>query len=158
MVIKNIIEEDFINYCKPSMFIAFPYCTFKCEKDCGIQCCQNNKLVLSQNIDINIDVVVKHYVDNHITKAVVCGGLEPFDSFDDLYNFISALRAASQDDVVIYTGYYEHEIVSQIEILKSSFSNIIVKFGRFIPNLEGIYDATIGVMLASKNQYAKKIS
>ena len=36
--------------------------------------------------------------------------------------------------------------------------NIIVKFGRFIPNSPHIYDTLLGVELASNNQYAKIIT
>ena len=32
MIIKGLIDEDFINYKKPSMVIEFPYCNFKCDK------------------------------------------------------------------------------------------------------------------------------
>ena len=35
--------EDFTNYKKPSMYIAFPSCTFKCEGECGQKICQNSK-------------------------------------------------------------------------------------------------------------------
>ena len=35
MKIKNIIEEDFVNYKVPSMFIATSRCDFKCDKECG---------------------------------------------------------------------------------------------------------------------------
>ena len=39
-----------------------------------------------------------------------------------------------------------------------NFRNIIVKFGRFIPDQESHYDEVLGVNLASNNQYAKKLS
>ena len=39
-----------------------------------------------------------------------------------------------------------------------NFNNIIVKFGRFIPNQESHYDEILEVNLASPNQYARKIS
>lgn len=80
-----------------------------------------------------------------------------FDSFGDLYKFIATLRNSSTDDVVIYTGYYENEVEDEIAMLKN-FKNIIVKFGRFIPNQQPHFDTVLGVMLASDNQYAKKIS
>ena len=35
MRIKFLVDEDFVNYKKPSMFIGFPSCTWKCEKECG---------------------------------------------------------------------------------------------------------------------------
>ena len=33
MVVKGIVDEDFVNYKVPSMTIMFPYCDFKCEVD-----------------------------------------------------------------------------------------------------------------------------
>jgi hypothetical protein len=38
------------------------------------------------------------------------------------------------------------------------FDNIIVKFGRYIPDNKPHFDEVLGVNLASPNQYAKKIS
>ena len=35
--------------------------------------------------------------------------------------------------------------------------NIIIKFGRFIPNRPSRYDEVLGVELASDNQFAKRI-
>ena len=157
MVIKGATMEDFSNYKKPSMFIAFPQCTWKCDKECGVQVCQNGALAKAPDIDIDVDKVVKKYLDNPITKAVVCGGLEPFDSWLDLLLFIEEFRAKSQDDLIIYTGYYKEEIIDKINILKR-FPNIIVKTGRYIPNQEKHYDEILGVELASPNQRAERIS
>lgn len=39
MLIKNLIEEDFVNYKKPSMVVLFPNCSFKCDKECGRPVC-----------------------------------------------------------------------------------------------------------------------
>ena len=44
MIIKGIIDEDFVNYKKPAMVIEFPYCDFKCDKEYGKPICQNNSL------------------------------------------------------------------------------------------------------------------
>ena len=44
-----------------------------------------------------------------------------------------------------------------VDFLKS-YKNIIIKFGRFIPNDKPHRDTILGVNLASSNQYAKKIS
>ena len=77
---------------------------------------------------------------------------------DDVIHLISTFRANGCDcDFVIYTGYYKNEIESQLEKL-SRFSNIIVKFGRYIPNENSIYDSVLGVRLASDNQYAERLS
>ena len=53
--------------------------------------------------------------------------------------------------------YWADEIAEQVEKLKG-FKNIIIKFGRFIPNNSGRYDDLLGVHLASDNQYAEQIS
>lgn len=158
MIIKGLDECDIVNYKKTSMFIIFPSCTFKCEKECGEHCCQNSTLVQIPSIEIDVELLVDRYLDNPITSAIVCGGMEPMDSFEDLCSLISMLRnRRCDDDIVIYTGFYKDEILDKIEQLKN-FNNIIIKFGRFIPNQEEHYDDILGVKLASHNQYAERIS
>ena len=157
MEIKGITYEDFLNYKAPSMFVIFPCCTFKCEKESGCRCCQNSELAQSETYDVDIKSIVKNYINNPITSAIVCGGLEPFDSFEDLLSLIQELRKYTDDTIVIYTGYNESEIVNKTTLL-SSYKNIIVKFGRYIPNSQSRYDELLGVTLASDNQYAKQIS
>lgn len=149
--------EDFTNYKKPSMYIAFPSCTFKCERECGQKICQNSSLVQSKTLEVCVKSIVNKYINNTITSAIVIGGLEPFDSKEDLFTLISYLRVSTQDDIVIYTGYKKEEIKNQLQYLRA-YRNIIVKFGRFIPNQQPHYDDVLGVMLASDNQYAERIS
>lgn len=157
MKIIDLIDEDFINYKKPSLFLALPFCTFKCEKECGIQCCQNSSLSKQPIIEISTEKLVQRYLENPISESVVMGGMEPLDSFEDVLDFISILRKYSDSDVILYTGYYKSEIEDKIEQLKK-FPNIIVKFGRFKPNEPHHIDPILGVELASTNQYAEKIS
>ena len=157
MIIKGLIDEDFVNYKKPSMVIEMPYCTFKCDKECGRQVCQNSALARAENISIENIKLLERYFNNPITKAVIFQGLEPFDSWEELYEFIYAFRMRVNDDIIIYTGYNEEEISEYINILHN-FSNIIVKFGRFIPNSLHKFDNILGVELASDNQYAERIS
>ena len=156
MQVKGIIDEDFVNYKKPSIFIISPYCTFKCDKEAGCQVCQNSDLANSPIIEINNDEIIKRYLDNPITEAVVIGGLEPFDTFEELYQFIKDFRRKSNDDIIIYTGYYPEEVPEKIRQL-SLFLNIVIKFGRFIPNQKSHYDTVLGVELASDNQEAVRM-
>ena len=160
MKIKNIIDEDFTNYKKPSMFIAFPYCTFKCDRECGKPICQNSDLANAPNIEIKISEIVQRYIKNPITSAIVIGGLEPFDSWDDLWKLIVEFRHFTTDDIVIYTGYIEEEIYNMRFALNNlkQFPNIIIKYGRYIPKNLAIFDFVLGVNLASSNQYARRIS
>lgn len=109
-----------------------------------------------------IENIVDRYLNNPITDAIVFGGLEPFSSPVILYDLVEAFRKYTDDDIVIYTGFKESELnllayrVWINEIKK--FPNIIIKFGRFVPNQEPHYDEVLGVKLASDNQYARRIS
>ena len=159
MKILTYLTESFDYYKAPAMLIAMPNCTFKCCREAGLpfETCQNRPWVSRPRVELKNDFLIKKYQDNSITKAIVFGGLEPIDSREDVYSFISDFRRTSDDPIIIYTGYREDEIPQEIENL-SKFPNIVVKFGRYIPNDTPRYDPILGVTLASSNQYAKKIS
>ena len=159
MRIKGLIDESFVDYKKPSMYIAFPFCDWKCERDAGCAICQNSQLAQEPIIEISELEIINRYVKNPITKAIVMSGLEPFNSTDELYSLCLKLRQYTNDDIVIYTGYTEEEITQMINDRGFyNIPNIIIKFGRFIPNQEKHYDEILGVELASPNQYARRIS
>ena len=160
MHIKGFVHEDFIQYKKPSMFIATSTCSFKCDKECGMPVCQNSALANSPTHNIRDNVLIASYRDNRITKSIVIGGLEPFDTWDEVRTFIVKVRASGiKDDIVIYTGYTEEEVSDKISELSKmeNLTDIIVKFGRYIPNSNSRHDEVLGVTLASDNQYAKRI-
>ena len=159
MHIKGLVDEDFVNYKKPSMFIIFPHCSFKCENEAKVRCCQNSDLARSPIIEMETNEIVQRYLSNPITKAIVCGGLEPMDSFDDLSHLLYTIRDECNDDFVIYTGYTKQECEKNgwISAL-SNYPNVIIKFGRYIPNSKSHYDEILGVTLNSDGQYAEKIS
>ena len=153
MKIKGLISEDFVNYKKPAMTIMFPCCNFKC----GTEYCQNSPLATTENMELDISDIVIRYLNNPITESVVMQGLEPFDSWNDLIELVDCLRRSTNDDIVIYTGYNKEEIINKVCLL-SNYKNIIIKYGRYIPNQEKHYDEVLGVYLASSNQYAERIS
>ena len=157
MKIKDLVEVDCINYYKPSMFIATSKCDFKCDKEAGCQVCQNSQLAAAPSVEISIEELCERYLNNPITEAVVIGGLESFDTFEELLNFIKVFRNKSNDDIVIYTGYYPEEIKDKIEKIYP-YNNILIKFGRFIPNQEPHFDNTLKINLASNNQFAISIN
>lgn len=173
MRIKGIIDECFNDYLKPAMYIAFPSCTFKCDKLNKCQICQNSHLVKEPDIELKKEEIIERYLNNPITEAIILSGLEPFDSILDVLAFITCLRDTynCQDDVVIYTGYTEEELRegrystdTAERVLKDlyeylcKYPNIIIKFGRYIMDDEPHYDEVLGVSLASRNQYARKVS
>lgn len=159
MRIKSFKDEDFVNYKKPSMFIISPTCSFKCDKENGCLMCQNSHLVHEPTHNVGVRTLIERYLDNNITQAIVFGGLEPFDTPEELEHFINVLRWNYRclNDVVIYTGYTEEELQNNPHFQHIiSLKNIVIKYGRFRPNQTPHYDEVLGVKLASDNQYAKR--
>ena len=171
MNIIFLVDEDFVNYKKPSMFIGFPHCTCKCDKEFGEVVCQNNPLLKAQTLPITKEALCERYLDNPITNSIVLGGLEPFEDTMDIISFVDCLRNRYEcnDPVIIYTGYTEQELARgwrdgkednevMVNLWESliKYKNIVVKFGRYIPGLQSIDDPVLGIKLASSNQYAKE--
>lgn len=160
MVLKGVIHEDFVNYKVPAMYLAFPMCTFKCDKLNGCQVCQNESLADNARCYvISPDDIYKQFVENPIAEAIVCSGLEPFDSVEDVLDLVDTFRTKYKcmSDIVIYTGYTEEEVLNDERMRKVlNYKNIVVKYGRFLMNQPSHYDEVLGVNLASPNQYAKR--
>lgn len=158
MEIKGVQFEDFVNYKKPCTTVLFPYCNFKCElENCGASC-HNSPLAQAPTITVPATAIIEEFLHNNIVDAICFQGLEPFDSFEDMFHLIELLRDVYfyEGDIVIYTGFYPQEIEEKLTKLKK-YSKIIIKFGRFIPNSNSKYDKLLGVTLASDNQYSKRI-
>lgn len=160
MRVRGVVEEDFINYRLPSMFITSCFCDFKCctEHGLDIGVCQNAPLVQSEIREVSDYVIYQHFASNPITKAVVIGGMEPIMQFDEVKALLKLFRDnGDKSDFVIYTGYYPGEIRDELHALER-FENVVVKFGRFIPDVPGRYDDVLGIELSSDNQFAIRIS
>lgn len=160
IAVKDIVDENFQDYKKPSMFIACVKCDFKCLKELNLSLdiCQNMEIYRMPSKKIPIPEIFNRYKSNPITSAVVLGGLEPILQFEEILNLISYFRSNKcSDDFVIYTGYYPDEIKKEVQKLKE-FDNIIIKYGRFIPDAKSKFDEVLGVTLSSENQFAVKIS
>ena len=160
MEVLGIIVEDLVNYKKIGCTILMPYCDFKCNHECGKMVCHNRDLIKETKVQITPGELMKHYyLDNPITQAIIFQGLEPFYYPDQLLEFIDGIREWTDDDIVIYTGYTEEECeaAGYLKYLRRH-KNIIIKFGRFIPDSTQVIDDILFVKLASDNQYAKQIS
>ena len=154
MILKGIVEEDFTNYKLPVMQLIFPKCSFKCGK--GL--CQNSPIASTPDIEYNTLEIVQKYMSNQITHGVLCAGFEPFDTWDDLKGFIEEFRYWCDDPIIIFTGYEKIEIKNTVFEWLYNYPNIIIKYGRFIPNQQPHYDEILGIRLASDNQRAERIS
>lgn len=153
--LKGLIEEDFVNYKVPVMFLATSYCDFKCEKEDknGDTFCQNSLLAAAEIITVPIYRLIEKYLSNPISKGVCFGGMEPFLQFKEVFSFIQKFREKSNDPIIIYTGYYFEEIKDKVEKI-IPYNNIIIKYGRYKCNNPGRYDEILGIHLSSDNQYA----
>ena len=154
--IKDIMDEDFQDYKIASMMIAFCTCDWKCAKDGNFPetICQNCSIAKQKTHTVKIEDIYNRYINNHITSAIILGGLEPMLQFEEVVALISYFRnKGCNDTFVIYTGYYEHEISDKIDIL-SPYRNIILKLGRYKPNKDKYYNNLLGVYLANEEQYA----
>jgi len=158
MKLKGIIDCDFTNYKEPVLTLEFPRCNFKCDKINGCPVCQNSILASEPDIDVSLTNIWHLYSENPLTKGFCCQGLEPFDSEQELLEFIDFIRSGMQcnDIIIIYTGYAKSELMCK-DILKQ-YQNIIIKYGPYLTGYQPHYDKVLGVNLASNNQYAEKIS
>ena len=154
MKIITVKDYDICNFKKPSMFVIMPYCSFKCDKENNQRLCQNCSLVKEPKIDISVDELINLYDNNKVVEAIVFGGLEPFDSNEELQCFIMNFRYQHNNTIVIYTGYTEEEVKEKFNWIYL-YENIIIKYGRYRPNQKPHYDEVLGVNLISDNQYAK---
>lgn len=160
ILLKGIKLEDFVQYKMPCMFLITSICDWKCclENNLDISICQNSSLAKEKPKEFLYETIYSGYVNNDISKSVVIGGLEPFLQFEEIKGLIQFFRDNKNNcDFVIYTGYNKEEIKNQVEKL-SRFSNIYIKFGRYVPNQQSHLDEVLGVILASPNQYGEKIS
>lgn len=169
MKLKGLINEDFVNYRLPSMYLIFPYCNFKCDIENKVALCQNASLAREPIIQVDTDQLCKNFIENPITQAIVCGGLEPMESICELVDFVKKLRNDFHCDapVVIYTGFTEDELArgatwhdwhGEKYTQLISYNNVVIKFGRFRPNQKPHFDEVLGVNLASDNQYAREFN
>ena len=122
----------------------------------GKELCQNSPLAKTPTKEIEIAKIVEEYMKNDLTSAIVFAGLEWFDQFEDLLECIEAFRKKTNDDIIVYTGYDKEEIPEHLMTLKK-YKNIIMKFGRYIPNQKKHFDTVLGVYLASDNQFGERL-
>lgn len=160
----DVKTDDTTDYKYTSLQLVFPKCSGKCEG------CQNSRLFGKTPNVYKLSDIVDLWNSLNTHKAVVCVGLEPFDSFYELYDiFFSLLKLSNKDfDFVIYTGYEYHEIENHVNSLKYAYNissmdnknnvNLIIKYGRYDKNdCHGpYYSSILGVRLSTCNQHVDK--
>ena len=116
-----------------------------------------DKVLLNCKIDKKEYNFTENQKNEFINHFKVVFSKDYIDKSNELIELIRSFIEQTNDDIVVFTRYYENEISDKIEELKK-FPNIIVKFGRYKPNQEPHKDEVLGVNLANSEQYAKRIS
>ena len=163
MRVRKLLTERFQDYKVPSMYLGTCFCDWKCCPD-KPYVCQNNPIANLPVTDIPDDEILDTYLSDPITEAIIIAGLEPLLQIREVCNLI---RRAVERDIrttfVIYTGYTvcEARRIGFFDELKTTGYgngvNIVVKYGRYVPNQQPHFDETLGVELASDNQYAEVV-
>ncbi len=163
MRVRKLLTERFQDYKVPSMYLAACFCDWKCCPD-KPYICQNNPIANLPVTDIPDDEILDTYLSDPITEAIVIAGLEPLLQIREVCNLIRrAVERGVKTTFVIYTGYTVCEVwrIGFFDELKTTgYGNgvdVVVKYGRYVPNQKPHFDETLGVELASDNQYAEVI-
>lgn len=164
----DVVTDNVTDYKKTSLFLVFPYCSGKCGEEC-----QNKDLRKKEIKEFDTEDIVKFYQSLDTHNAVVCGGLEPWDSFEELKQLIKDFAISSSIksvDFVIYTGYdniIKYYFDGKYRELKEGFfgllqlwkeyadpsSNLIIKQGKYDVNRKIPWHSDVlGVDLATNNQ------
>lgn len=157
----DVKTDNISEYYKTNLLLAFPNCIGKCKN------CQNTSLYDADVENYVIEDIINLYNNLNTHEAVVCAGLEPFDSGLNLLQlFKRFLMNKKPVDFVIYTGYNENEVSNIIRRFKDALNtygksedSLIIKFGRYLPqykNKSEEIDDILKVKLATTNQYAIK--
>ena len=72
MRLKALIDEDFTNYKKPSMFIGTISCNWKCckEQNLDVSMCQNSALAQSDMVELANEIIRSRNEANRIATTI----------------------------------------------------------------------------------------
>lgn len=149
----DVNTADFVNYksCTYNILAGIS-CTFKCGKEF----CINNPLINQEIVITTNDKLIKDYLNQSIATSITFQGLEALDNLKQILWFIYYFRKESNDNIILWTGYTKEECEDLIFLIKKmGWNNIIIKYGRYIPNRPSRYDEVLGINLVSDNQYAE---
>ena len=125
------------------------------NKKVPITVCQNESWSHNKTINYSDKEIIKRYLHNPLISNICIAGLEPFEQTEEVLQLIKEFRKYTADTIIIYTGFIKEEVKKETTEL-CQYSNIIIKFGRYILNAEQRFDSILGITLASNNQYAEK--
>ena len=130
----DVKTDDTTDYKDTSLLLVFPTCKGKCEG------CQNWKLFNVKSKQYLLKSILDLYNSMETHKAIICAGLEPFDSFVELKSlFEEVLKLNKETDFVIYTGYYKEEVTFLVNELVTIFIKYNIFYYCYICKLQYLY-------------------
>jgi len=152
MKLKQILHETYGDYKECSMLLIADNCINKCEG------CHNQHLLQLESKIFPDEEIIKRFVENPLSKAIIFGGLEPMDQAEEVEKFIfTAINMGIACPIIIYTSYnplsYVFRCSNVMEAIKQYLGKVIIKHGPYKKDLKPVFNEDLGVTLASSNQY-----
>ena len=161
MHLKQIIDESVGDYKETSMLLIAPECAWKCVG------CHNTHLLKLITKNFPDEEILERFQKNPLSKAIVLGGLEPFDCMEEVRAFLQTLRESNivnpKPTVIIYTGYdfpdIEQELIrTGLDEEMKKHDKVLLKYGGYLPGYNPTYNPLLGINLASPNQQVMEYS
>lgn len=154
MHLKGIVDESFAEYKEASMLLITPSCDWKCRG------CNSRHLSQLETKNFPDEEILKRFVENSNTTAIVIAGLEPMDNVSELWNFLFSARKffdqGTRPLIIIYTGYDLEELKkhywSWLEAGIKQYGNVILKCGRYKADRKPYFSTVLGITLPGRNQ------
>ena len=147
MIYKGVVN----NILNDAPFIGGLVIASGCSKSC--KGCFNQALRDDKyNLEATAAEIVHQVKSNGLNEGIILSGLEWSEKPEDLKEVV--IESLKQDlKVMVYTYHEEHDFFKQVPSLKNQ--PIYIKFGKYDVNqLHGNHES-MGVKLASSNQYIK---
>lgn len=123
-----------------------------CHNNC--QDCFNQHLKESKMYRKPASSIIQEVRNNPFNDGIILGGLEWSENTEGTIALIKLARA-NMLQVILYTGLTEEELFARIP--REALHKCYVKFGRFDNTKLSDTYTSLGVKLASTNQYIKYI-
>jgi organic radical activating enzyme len=141
---KGIIHERV----EDAPFVGALIIADRCSRNC--KNCFNESLKSKTSIENTAYEIIKEVKSNPFNNGIILSGLEWTEQKDDLIELVS-LAKRSRLQVMIHTGLTEESFFRILD--RNIFENCYIKFGEYEEHLSSNIHESMGVRLASSNQY-----
>ena len=143
---RGIIHER----CEDAPFMGALIIAENCSNNC--QGCFNQHLKETRVFEGTAEEIIEIVKDNLFNDGIILAGLEWSEQPEDVIELVKCAKK-NHLEVMIYTGLSEEGFAERL--WDSSLTNCYVKFGMYDANYLSDDYYSLGVKLASTNQYVK---